>query len=66
MNFLRIKRLVTELFFRQNQQHFRNKKYKKKQPDPSRSMSVRGRSDTDPIELSDASPYETTFSETNK
>lgn len=44
---------MKQLFFRLNQQQFRNKKYKKRDRDGSTSLNTRGQSVTDPIQVDD-------------
>lgn len=44
---------MKQLFFRLNQQQFRNKKYKKRDRDGSASLNIRGQSVTDPIQVDD-------------
>jgi hypothetical protein len=51
----RIRRLVKQLIFRLNQQQFRNNKYKKKDHSSNGSLSHRGASADNPIEVDEAS-----------
>ena len=44
---------MKQLFFRLNQQQFRNKKYKRRDRDSSTGLNTRGQSVTDPIQVDD-------------